>query len=388
MQEAASKIGIKTAYNMQPEERLAILESGEKEPSRSQLVKMAKQYRRPLLTFYMSRPPRKGDRGEDFRTLPDALSESQNALVDALVRQTRARQSMVKDILVEEDEAEKLDFIGSIEISEDVGSVVDRLSDIFEIELTAYRHKSTIDQAFSYLRRQIEAKGVFVILAGNLGSHHTDLDTEVFRGFALADDTAPFVVINNLDSKYAWAFTILHETVHLMLGESGVSGASSDSQIEKFCNDVASEFLLPSDEAKSSFDKGRFDDLDAESMQNAVTEFAHAKNLSSSMVAYKLFRVGRITEKNWRSLSKFFRESWIAARDQNRISRRKEDVRISPYVVKRHRLGVPLVEFVARMMQAGVLSTTRASRILDIAPKNIQKVFSPQRAALVRELHE
>ena len=35
---------------------------------------------------------------------------------------------------------------------------------------------------------------------GNLGSHHTDLEVEVFRGFALADDFAPFVVVNPKDS--------------------------------------------------------------------------------------------------------------------------------------------------------------------------------------------
>lgn len=70
LQQAIQKLNISDARGIAAIDRLIALETGEVEPSRSMLVKMAKQYRRPLLTFYMSAPPRKGDRGQDFRTLP------------------------------------------------------------------------------------------------------------------------------------------------------------------------------------------------------------------------------------------------------------------------------------------------------------------------------
>ena len=72
---------------------------------------------------------------------------------------------------------------------------------------------------------------------------------EVFRGAALADDVAPFVVINDNDAVPARAFTLVHELAHIWIGASGVSGPLqeiSDNMIERFCNDVAGEFLLPS----------------------------------------------------------------------------------------------------------------------------------------------
>ena len=51
-------------------QRLEELELGKEQPSRPLLLRMAKEYRRPLLTFYLSNPPGRGDRGQDFRTLP------------------------------------------------------------------------------------------------------------------------------------------------------------------------------------------------------------------------------------------------------------------------------------------------------------------------------
>jgi hypothetical protein len=57
---------------------------------------MAKQYRRPLMAFYMSAVPRLGERGQDFRTLPPEHSRSDDAMVDALNRDVRARQEIVR----------------------------------------------------------------------------------------------------------------------------------------------------------------------------------------------------------------------------------------------------------------------------------------------------
>src|SRR3546814_17037769 len=63
---------------------------------------------------------------------------------------------------------------------------------------------------------------------------------DAFRGFALADPIAPFVVINDRDAKTAWSFTLLHEVAHLWIGATGVSGGHFEGSTEQFCNDVAS----------------------------------------------------------------------------------------------------------------------------------------------------
>ena len=53
LDEAAQKLQIGSARQLQPTERLKALEDGVEQPTRAMLLKMSKQYRRPLLAFYL-----------------------------------------------------------------------------------------------------------------------------------------------------------------------------------------------------------------------------------------------------------------------------------------------------------------------------------------------
>ena len=74
---------------------------------------MAKTYRRPLVVFYLAEPPQTGDRGQDFRTLP--IREKANPELDALVRDIKARQHLIRSVL-EDDQTEPVEFIDSVTI--------------------------------------------------------------------------------------------------------------------------------------------------------------------------------------------------------------------------------------------------------------------------------
>ena len=103
-------------------------------------------------------------------------------------------------------------------------------------------------QLFALLRSAAERAGIYILLLGDVGSYHSDIGEDVFRGFALADELAPFVVINDNDAEAARPFTLIHELAHIWIGASGVSGPLRDvpeNVVERFCNDTASEFLLP-----------------------------------------------------------------------------------------------------------------------------------------------
>ena len=268
LQDAVAKVHISDARGVAAVDRLAALERGEREPPRPVLVRMAQHYRRPLLAFYLAAPPPRGDRGADFRTLPDARSSETDALIDALVRNVQSRQSMVRAALEAEDEAEPLPFVGALMRHEgalvDTDSLqnvlrnkpdtarlsrraADSLRRVLGRNLTAaqYYSQPNPEAAFALLRSRTEDAGVFVLLKGDLGSHHTSIGVDVFRGFAIADDVAPFVVINDRDSIPAWSFTLLHELVHLLLGQTGISGTNPGTRIEEFCNNVAAEWMLP-----------------------------------------------------------------------------------------------------------------------------------------------
>ncbi len=122
--QAVDKLGINDARGVIASDRLAAIEQGAVEPSRPLLLKMAQQYRRPLVAFYMSAVPQKGDRGQDFRNIPDRQSGAET-LIDALVRDIRARQSTVRDVLMDEEETRPLPFIGSMTMADGVETVVE-----------------------------------------------------------------------------------------------------------------------------------------------------------------------------------------------------------------------------------------------------------------------
>lgn len=372
LEQAAEALGISAAHGLTAIERLKAIESGYESPSRTLLLKMSKQYRRSLLNFYLSVPPRKGDRGQDFRTLPPDRSIDVDVLLDVLIRDLSARQNLVRSVLEDEEDVEPLQFIGSAKMADGVTTVLRSIQKTLGISLSDYRSRNTADDAFASLRNSAESAGIFVLLIGNLGSHHSAIPVEVFRGFAIADAIAPFVVINDQDAKTAWSFTLLHEIAHLWLGTTGVSGIRAEIAIEQFCNDVAGEFLLPASELS------KLPVNETANVDDAITlisEFASERHLSRPMVAYKLYRVGVIAQNTWHTLDTKLREIWLTEKAKRKENSPKSDSGPNYYVVRRHRLGSALLSFVSRTMNEGLLSPIKAAKVLGVKPRNVHPLL-------------
>ncbi len=371
-EEAAKKIGFQDTRERTAAERLRTYESGQDDPSRSVLVRMSKHYHRPLLTFYLSKPPQKGDRGTDFRTLHAGISIKDDVILDTLIRDIKARQSLVRAVLEDEDEIEKLPFIGSHEISDGSQAILKSLQNLLQVRREDYYAQPGAATAFNMLRTNTENMGVFVVLKGNLGSYHTEIGTEVFRGFSIADAIAPFVIINEYDARTAWSFTLLHEIVHLILGQTGVSNARPDNDIEMFCDDVAGRFLLPNRELQC-LDLKRSRDTD--DLLERISEFANSRNISRTMVAYRAYRTNEINQSIYERLSMRFRRQWL----DNRNNRRERQGNGGDfYATRRHRTGDGLISLVKQMMSTGALSTTKAAIVLGVKPHQVQSMLEPR----------
>jgi Zn-dependent peptidase ImmA (M78 family) len=165
---------------------------------------------------------------------------------------------------------------------------------------------------------------------------------------------------------------LIHELAHLWLGTTGVSGVFADAQIEKFCNDVAGSFLLPVNELSLV---GVDLKTDVETAARRIGEFAEGRHLSRSMVAYSLLRAGSLTDKTWRTLTGRFQTQWRQSRDAKRESQ-KDGTGPSYYVVRRHRLGSALLNFVSRNMSDGALTPTKASQVLGVKPRSVAPLLS------------
>lgn len=370
---AAHKLGIGDARGVSGVERLAALEDGTVEPTPALLRRMAAQYRRPLVSFYLKSVPRKGERGEDFRTLPERRDPSEDALLDALLRDLKTRQGLLRAALEDDEDTQPLPFIGSATQRMGVQAVGRSIAAAIGFSRDTFRSASNPEAAFKALRASVENTGIYVLLVGNLGNYLTAFSVNAFRGIALADPIAPFVVINAGDARTAWSFTLLHELAHLWLGASGVSGpVTAEIAVERFCNDVASEMLVPGAELDALALPRAFD-MDA--AVAAIDAFAAERNVSRSMVAYKLYRAQRLSAPQWESLQQHYLELWVQQRERTREQSRKDDAPINPNVVLRSWLGPALLGTTQRLLRAGDLSTTKAGKVLGIKPTRVGTIL-------------
>jgi Zn-dependent peptidase ImmA (M78 family)/transcriptional regulator with XRE-family HTH domain len=370
LDDAARALGLTDARGRTGEQRLEAMELGEDEPTRPVLLKMAKTYRRPLLVFYLAEPPKAGDRGQDFRTLPG--HEKFNPELDALLRDIKARQGLIRSML-EDDKAEPLEFVSSATMELTAPKLAGRMAERLNFSLARYRASKTSDEAFTYLRETIEASGVYILLLGNLGSHHTNIPVEVFRGFALADNTAPVIVINDQDAKTAWSFTALHELAHLWLGQTGISGTDSENKIERYCNDVAGEFLLPASEVQQLAPILK---LSLATVAEQIGPFAQAHRVSRAMVAYKLYRAGMIGKTTWAVLDQRFKDEYLRFKEREAEKNKNAEGGPNYYVVRRHRVGHALLGLVRRSLDEGTITYTKAGRVLGVKPRSVEPLLS------------
>lgn len=368
--EAAHILGFKDARDRTAAERLQAMEAGKEEPSRSVLLNMARAYHRSLLVFYLSEPPPKGDRGQDFRRASGVNPPEYDPTLDALIRDIRGRQGIVKDLL-EQTEPRRVDYVASVTMDVPAAELAHRITLRLGFSLAEFRQQATVQAAFSYLREKVEASDAFVLLLGNLGSYHTNIPSSVFRGYAIADVVAPLIVVNDQDAHLAWAFTTLHELTHLWLGATGVSGESTDTQLETYCNRVAGEILLPEPEMNELLFLRR---TSLQETIEAVAQFARSRKISRAMVAYKLLLVNVITHDRWREIDKHYEDEWIAAQARPATKDANEGGP-SYYVVKRHRLGHALLDLVKNSLTEGFLTHTKAGQVLGVKPRNVDPLI-------------
>jgi Zn-dependent peptidase ImmA (M78 family)/transcriptional regulator with XRE-family HTH domain len=381
LEEAANRIGLTSSTTVTAADKLAQFESGERSPSRNQLMKFSAVYRRPLVTFYMKEPPTRGERGEDFRRLSGSVSKRENALLDTLLRDVRARQEMVRALLEDDEDFHSIDFVGSARLGDGMQALVGSIGKTLGFDQAdVSARKGSADDLFKQLRSKAENVGVFVLLIGDLGSHHSALSAEVFRGFAIADKVAPFIVINDQDAKAARSFTLVHELAHLWLGRSGVSGAPDTNapktpheRVEAFCNDVASEFLLP------AYGLGRRPDAlnveDKRVAHDLVSGIAETWSVSEPLVAYRLYRIRWISRPIYEALVADYAARWRAAQQKAKDNAREVEGGPSYYVVKQSKLGNALVEVVRRTLRDNLLTHTKAAKVLGVKPSSVEPLL-------------
>ena len=224
-------------------------ERGEKQPTLKQLESFAKTTYAPIGFLFLKEPPQEEIPIPDFRTIADKpVGQPSANLLDTLYL-CQQRQAWYREFASAEGE-ERPEFVGSISQTDDIESTAARMREQVGFDLEERRRVSTWVEALRQFIQQVDTAGVLVMVSGVVGSNNRrKLDPEEFRGFALVDDLAPLIFVNGADTKAAQMFTLAHELVHVWLGQSALSNSSArivpNHKIERWCNQVAAEFLVP-----------------------------------------------------------------------------------------------------------------------------------------------
>jgi Zn-dependent peptidase ImmA (M78 family)/DNA-binding XRE family transcriptional regulator len=221
---------------------LADWESGRRSPSFAVLRQLATRYKRPLLVFYLPEPPSNFTVVKDFRVLSGSISTDFSTELRRAIANAQERQEWAASYL-EDLGADRCSLVSSVSQLANVQSVAENLRQQLEVTLGEQVGCQYDYSAFGLWKRKIEKLGVFVFQASKIS-------VDEMRGFALPNPFAPVVVVNGADSYTAKSFTLIHELVHILLGVSAVYNGRTvanepQSKIERFCNRVTGEVLIP-----------------------------------------------------------------------------------------------------------------------------------------------
>jgi Zn-dependent peptidase ImmA (M78 family) len=227
--------------------RLTEWERGDRVPTLKQLEDFARATHTPVGFLFLSEPPEERVPIPDYRTMGDiGVRRPSPDLLDTIF-QCQQRQEWYRDFaqLTRED---PLSFVGSLTTSVPVVHAAEQIRAALRFDPAERGH--TWSDALRTLIEHAEESGVLVMVSGVVGANtHRKLDPAEFRGFSLVDGLAPLVFVNGADTKAAQIFTLAHELVHLFLGETGLDdadlGATPTNAIERWCNQVAAEVLVP-----------------------------------------------------------------------------------------------------------------------------------------------
>jgi Zn-dependent peptidase ImmA (M78 family) len=182
------------------------------------------------------------------------------------------------------------------------------------------------------------------------------------------------VVVNDQDAKSAWPITLLHEVAHIWLGATGISGSIPERRVEKFCDQVASEILIPEAELNHEFPYDALADFN--SAVQAIDQFSSARKASSRLVAFRLLTRGAISRDLYNTLSTHFFERWKAIKDRQKQRAKESSGGPSYYVLKRMRVGSALIGTSERLMRSGELSTMQAATVLGVRALKLGNLLS------------
>jgi Zn-dependent peptidase ImmA (M78 family) len=340
-------------------------EGGDERPSMPQLRKMATVYKRQLSDFYLPAPPAERPLPHDFRRLPgDGVFHYGSALRYQL-RQAGVRRALALDLAEEQDvPIAELPKLTKTEDAEGLGGEIRQLLKISETEQRSWRDPR---KSYNGWRSHIEEAGVLVFQV-------TGVQPSEILGFSLTERPLPIIGINRKLAPNGRTFTLLHEFVHVLIGESSLCDIEEsfarppqEQAMEVLCNAVAAAALVPraallADSLVKPHTRPR------EWSDEELDAIARNFGVSKHVVLRRLLTFGRTTQSFYATRA----ASWRVY-EPTSVKEDEEFRRNMPQEVVSD-LGRPLVRMIIESYLGSNLSLSDASRYLGLRAGQVARV--------------
>lgn len=338
--------------------------SKEKKPTVRQLEDFSRKVYLPFGYLLLPEPPNESLPIPFFRTNGVKQTTKIDINVYDAILLLQQRQDWLREYLIEND-FNPIQFVGRFRNIEkgNVEAIVADLRKVLGLSENWASTCATWEKSLNLLTDTIEETGIIVVFNGVVENNtHRPILVEECRGFVLVDNYAPFMFVNNSDSKAAQMFTIVHELAHIWTGHSAGFDfrklQPADDPVEILCDRVAAEFLVPKDVFNSVW------------QQNP-----HIKYCS------RYFKVSEIViARRALDTQKISRQQFFAFYNEyiNREFRKKENQSSGGdfYATTKKRLSMTFAAHVNNAVKSGVLLYRDAYRLTSLKGDTFQTFFT------------
>ncbi len=331
---------------------------GTEQPTVKQLEDFSKKVFLPFGFLFLPEPPEEELPIPYFRSQGTGQGDVSINVYDT-IQLILQRQEWLSEYL-QDSGLENLPFIGSqkdntnhIEIANSIRSYLG-LSEDWASGLSTWQH------ALNHLAKVVEDKGIITLFNGVVDNNpHRPISVEECRGFVLVDEYAPFMFINNKDSKSAQMFTIAHELAHLWIGKSAGFDfrklQPADDPNERLCDKVAAEFLVPENSFNAVW-------------KNDIRSAARHFKVSEIVIARRALDLNKLTRQKFFD----FYEGYITREVISRSQSSGGDF----YATARKRISVTFAAHIENAVKSGQLLYRDAYRLTSMKGDTFEKFFT------------
>lgn len=251
-------------------------------PTFNQLKNFSNDTRIPLSYLLSNQIPHEELSFVKFRTINNKNAYPSRSLIDT-VHSMQNRQEWLKDYYLNENIPFKFTKVSQLNLkrSLDKSTTIEEITYLLDFS-SIYQKKYDDDRAFKFLRHKIGDLGIIVMQNGIVGNNtHRILNLHEFRAFALYDSNLPLIFLNNTDSVKGKIFSLIHELVHLFIGDSEILnvGPEEDLRKERRINQITINILLPKEKVISKIKSN----LSPEENTQEISNYFHTSLVATAI---------------------------------------------------------------------------------------------------------